>query len=99
MPRGRPPQCRLTIDTNEQHRLLSLVRQRTAPAGLVARARAIYLLSHGESVSAVADRLGKSRCYIYKWLRRYEEHGLDGLRAGCGDGARSHHGVRQEATL
>lgn len=47
---------------------------------LARRRRAVELVDSGMSVSTVAERLGRSREWVYKWLRRRRVEGVDGLK-------------------
>jgi transposase len=79
MPRGHKTTITLVLTPEETQQLLSLTRRTKAPAGLVARAKAILRIAHGETVSATADTLGKSRRFVYKWCERYQATRLAGL--------------------
>jgi transposase len=78
--RGRKSSYTLTLAPEELVELTALVRRHNAPAGLVARARALLLVAEGKQLSVVAQRVGKSRRYVYKWLVRYYEGGIHALQ-------------------
>lgn len=44
------------------------------------RLHALLLLSKGQSCQQVAELLGEDRRTIQRWLKRFEQGGLDGLR-------------------
>lgn len=48
------------------------MNQRTAPAGLVQRAKAILMLQHGRRPVDVADALGLSDRWVRKWRSRWQ---------------------------
>src|SRR5262245_40877537 len=64
----------------EQQALAELLRSRTAPVRLVERARIVRAAADGRSAPAIAQALGCSRPAAYAWIRRFNEHGLDGLQ-------------------
>lgn len=51
------------------------------------RAAMVLAWDAGESVAGIARRLGTSRPTVYKWVRRFEADGLDGLVKSCLHGA------------
>lgn len=79
MPRGRPP--RLTVRLTPAQRLMLEAWQRTTtrPAGLIRRGRVLLLLEAGMPITEVAQVVGISRRFVYKWVRRFQMHGVEGL--------------------
>ena len=57
----------------ERQRLKELIWRRTAPAGLVRRARIIDGLARGQGLTEVARRVGCSARNVCKWRRRWEQ--------------------------
>ncbi len=57
-----------------------LTRSRTAAARAVERARIVWLVHHGRRVPAAAREVGASEQTVRRWLTRFNERGLDGLR-------------------
>jgi len=55
-------------------------RSRTAPARAVERARIVWLAHRGQRVPAIAREVGVSEPTARRWLARFAERGLDGLR-------------------
>src|SRR5690348_6195723 len=45
-----------------------------------AKLAAVQRVANGEAVSTVARDIGGNRDSLYKWYRKYQEGGLDGLR-------------------
>src|SRR4030095_509439 len=71
---ARPP-----TDPVEERTLRRLASARHAPASLIQRARIITASWDGASVAELAQRLGRHPKTVYKWLHRFNAHGLDGL--------------------
>jgi transposase len=57
-----------------------LARSRTAPARAVERARIVWLAHQGRRVPAIAREVGVGEQTARRWLARFAERGLDGLR-------------------
>ena len=62
--------------------LEALLRRQTTPCGLAKRARAILLLADGHHVSETAALVGMQRRHLYKWIERFRQQGVAGLRDG-----------------
>jgi|GEM_PF-750914 len=60
------------VSKQERRRLEKLVNQRTAPVGLVRRAKAILMLHDGYRPVDVADALGLSDRWVRKWRARWQ---------------------------
>jgi transposase len=71
---ARPP-----TDPAEERTLRKLASARHAPASLIQRARIVTASWDGASVAELAQRLGCHPKTVYKWLHRFNAHGLDGL--------------------
>jgi transposase len=71
---ARPP-----ADTAEERRIRRLANARHAPASWLQRARIITLSWDGAQVSQIAAQLGCHPRTVYRWLHRFNEHGIDGL--------------------
>jgi transposase len=77
---ARPPlSARPPTDAAEERTLRKLASARHAPASLIQRARIITASWDGASVPDLARRLGCHPKTVYKWLHRFNAHGLDGL--------------------
>jgi Helix-turn-helix domain len=77
---ARPPlYARPPTDSAEDRTLRRLASARHAPASLIQRARIISASWDGASVTKLAQRLGCHPKTVYKWLHRFNAHGLDGL--------------------
>jgi transposase len=77
---ARPPlSARPPTDPAEERTLRKLASARHAPASLIQRARIITASWDGASVPELAQRLGCHPKTVYKWLHRFNAHGIDGL--------------------
>lgn len=63
----------------ERERLEAVARRACGEARLHRRARMVLLAAEGESVAAIARRLGTSRARVTEWLTRFRADRLDGL--------------------
>ncbi|HUL66206.1 MAG TPA: helix-turn-helix domain-containing protein, partial [Burkholderiaceae bacterium] len=78
MPMGRP-KAELVLQPAEQAQLQSMVRARSIPAALRARAQIVLASASGEANSSIAARLGYTKATVGKWRRRFIEHRITGL--------------------
>jgi len=76
--------------------LLAWQRATTISAGRARRGRIILLVADGMSISNVAAAVGISRRFVYKWVQRFLEKGLEGLADKPGRGS---HRVPRQSTL
>lgn len=86
MARGRKTQLVLTLSETQRHALESWQRTTTLSVGLARRGRVILLLADGQSVSDVGRQVPMGRRHIYKWVQRFQAHGLQGLSDKPGRG-------------
>ncbi len=86
MPRGRTTALTIRLTPAQRQTLLAWERSTTIPAGLARRARMLLLLTEGMTLTDIATTVGISRRFIYKWVQRFLEQGLEGLH----DKPRSH---------
>jgi hypothetical protein len=89
MPRGRKTALTIRLTLAERYALRRWQRSPTLSAGLVRRGRIILLVSEGKPISEIAQTVGISRRFIYKWVKRFLAEGLDGLVDKQGRGSRS----------
>ena len=68
------------VSTEEQQMIERLAHSRTAEARLVERARIIWQACQGLSVPSIARELGLTDQTVRAWLKRFNAHGLAGLR-------------------
>ncbi len=86
MPRGRTTALTIRLTPAQRQTLLAWESSTTIPAGLARRARMVLLLTEGMTLTDIAATVGISRRFIYKWVQRFLEQGLEGLH----DKSRSH---------
>ncbi len=79
MPRGRKTALTIRLTPAQRQTLLAWERSTTIPAGLARRARMLLLLTAGMTLTDIAATVGISRRFIYKWVQRFLEQGLEGL--------------------
>ena len=79
MARGRKTSFTIRLTPAERQTLLAWQRATTIPAGIARRGRIILLMADGVPISHIADMVGISRRFVYKWAKRFLEEGLEGL--------------------
>lgn len=72
----------VSVSPEQRNELEAWLRRQTTPAGLARRARAMLLLADGHHVSETARLVGMQRRHLYKWIERFREQGVAGLRDG-----------------
>lgn len=80
--RGRHTALRPTL-TPDERALLALTQHlhsRTVTPQLRLRCRMVLLLADGETITAIAQQMRVARKVIYKWVGRWQQEGLKGLR-------------------
>jgi len=88
MARGRTTALTIRLTPTQRRTLLTWQRATTIRAGLARRGRMIGLVADRTSLSEVAATVGISRCFVYKWVQRFQEKGVEGLADKPGRGAR-----------
>ena len=88
MPRGRHTSLTIHLTAEQRQTLRSWQRPTTIPAGRARRGRIILLLANGVPLSHIADTVGISRRFVYKWAKRFLQDGLEGLADKPGRGGR-----------
>ena len=71
MARGRHTSLRIRLTPADRQTLRSWQRSTTIPAGRARRGRIILQLADGVPISHIADTVGISRRFIYKWAKRF----------------------------
>ncbi len=79
MARGRKTALTVMLAPEERETLMAWQRSTTIPAGRARRGRIILQLADGVPISHIADTVGISRRYVYKWTHRFLAHGVAGL--------------------
>lgn len=80
MARGRKTSLTIRLTPAERQTLLAWQRATTIPAGLARRGRILLLLAEGMTITDIATTVGISRRFVYKWVQRFVQEGLEGLR-------------------
>jgi hypothetical protein len=88
MPRGRKTSLTIALTAEERRTLLAWQRSTTIPVGRARRARIILLMADRVPISHLADTVGISRRFVYKWAKRFLQDGLEGLADKPGRGYR-----------
>src|SRR5215470_17304946 len=89
MARGRKTSLTINLTAEERHTLMSWQRSTTIPAGRARRGRIILQLASGVPISHIATTVGISRRFVYKWAKRFQQYGVEGLVDKPGRGYRS----------
>ncbi len=88
MARGRKTSLTIRLTPAERQRLLAWQRATTISAGRARRGRIILLVADRVPISDVATTVGISRRFVYKWVQRFVQEGLEGLADKPGRGHR-----------
>ena len=90
MARGRKTSLIIRLTTEERQTLMAWQRSTTISMGRARRGRMILLLADGVPISHIATTVGISRRFVYKWVKRFLQEGLEGLadKQGRGTGRR-----------
>jgi hypothetical protein len=86
MVRGRPTSLTIHLTPTERQTLLAWQRSTTIPSGRARRGRIILLVADGVPIAHVAAVVGISRRFVYKWVQRFLEQGVEGLADKPGRG-------------
>ena len=79
MPRGRKTALLVQLTPAQRQTLLAWQRSTAIPAGLARRGRIVLLLTEGMTITDIAKTVGISRRFVYKWVQRFLEQGVEGL--------------------
>ena len=88
MARGRKTALAVQLTPAERQTLLVWQRSTTISAGRARRGRMILLVATGMSITDIAATVGISRRFIYKWVQRFQDKGVEGLTDKPGRGSR-----------
>jgi hypothetical protein len=86
--RRRKTALTLHLTPAERQTLHAWQRATTIPVGLARRGRIILLLADGMTITAITKTVGISRRFVYKWVQRFLEQGVEGLADKPGRGGR-----------
>ena len=67
----------ISLTPEDRDYLETQTRSRTIQAQTVCRARILLLKSEGESIDAIADKVGINRCSVMLCLKKYKEGGVE----------------------
>jgi Winged helix-turn helix len=79
MPQGRHTSLTVCLTPDERRTLTAWQRSSTISMGRARRARILLLLAEGRSITQIADTVGISRRFVYKWAARFRAQGVGGL--------------------
>src|SRR5574341_1409260 len=79
MPRGRHTALKIDLTPDQRQTLTAWQRSTTIQAGRARRSRVILLLADGMPIAHIAATVGMGRRAVYKWIKRFLEHGVAGL--------------------
>ncbi len=88
MARGRKNSLTIRLTPVERQTLMAWQRATTISAGRARRGRIILLVADRVPISDVATTVGISRRFVYKWVQRFAQDGLEGLADKPGRGHR-----------
>ena len=88
MPRGRKTSLTIRLTAEDRQTLLAWQRSTTIRAGRARRGRIILLMADRVPIAHIADTVGISRRFVYKWAQRFLQDGLEGLADKPGRGYR-----------
>jgi len=88
MARGRTTALTVRLTLAQRQTLLAWQRATTISAGCARRGRIILLVADGVPITDIATTVGISRRFIYKWVQRFLDKGLEGLTDKPGRGFR-----------
>jgi transposase len=86
MARGRKTALTIALTAQERRTLTAWQRSTTIQAGRARRGRIILQLADGVPISHIATTVGISRRFVYKWVQRFLQDGLEGLADKPGRG-------------
>jgi hypothetical protein len=88
MARGRKTSLTIRLTPAERQTLRAWQRATTISAGRARRGRIILLVADRMPISHIADTVGINRRFVYKWVQRFLQAGLEGLADQPGRGHR-----------
>lgn len=73
------PAPALALADGDREVLLSWTRSTTIRSGLATRARIVLLAADGLANARIATEVGTTTTSVWKWRKRYAQHGIAGL--------------------
>jgi CRP-like cAMP-binding protein len=92
MARGRKTSLTISLTPEARRTLQAWQRSTTISAGRARRGRIMLLVAEGMSITDIAATVGLNRRFVYKWVQRFQDKGVEGLTDKPGRGA--HRGPR-----
>ncbi len=80
VPRGRKTSLTIRLTPAQRQTLLAWQHALTISAGQARRGRMVLLLDDGMTITDIAAAVGLSRRFVYKWIQRFVQEGLEGLQ-------------------
>jgi transposase len=93
------PEFVRSLGPEEAQAIGQLVRSRTVPAGIYQRALNVKWSSEGLTPLEIAHRLPMKWDNVVKWIRRFNQEGLAGLRERPGRGRKPQIKAEQALTV
>lgn len=84
--RGRKSSWKVELSDSQRSELDRWLRSTRLAAGLARRARVVLLVAEGQHFSQAARTCGLTIRNARKWVRRYLDQGLEGLKDKTGRG-------------
>ena len=78
--RGKVSEYRAKLKTKQRRRLEAIIRRRSERHCLVNRAKMVLMSGQGLSTVGICSRLSVDRQVVRRWLRRFAEGGVKGLK-------------------
>ena len=78
--RGRKSALIILLTEAEYQQLQGWLRSTTTPVGLVRRATVVLAVHNGQTIKEAARTAGLSETHSRKWLQRFVQHRLAGLK-------------------
>jgi transposase len=69
----------ISVTAEDRARLARLLGDRNTPAKVVWRARIVLATADGANVKAICRATGKSKPCVWRWQKRFDDAGVDGL--------------------
>ena len=79
----------IRLTAEQRQTLTAWQRSTTIRAGHAKRGQVILLIADGVPLSHIAETIGMSRRFVYKWAKRFLQDRLEGLADKPGRGGRS----------
>lgn len=78
--RGAKSEIVISLSREEKERMEYLLRCPSTPMGIGRRCRAVLMRAKEESIVEIARTVGITEKHVRKWLRRFRQERLNGLR-------------------